>query len=166
MHPLGSPARGAVTAPCAVTEGSPVLYKPGAQRSGSGFERKPKKPTRTPAKRVRVGKEDGRSGYGAFAALTETAKAECSEFRLTIVLYKLESQRSGFKFERKPKKPTRTPAKRVRVGKEDGRSGYGAFAALTETAKAECSEFRLTRGCNGFDGGVEAGIAGGCAQHP
>ena len=54
--------------------------------------------------------------------------------------------------------------KRVQVGKEDGANGYGAFGALSQTPEAEWNWLRLTpRGCNGFDGGVEAGIAGGCA---
>ena len=40
-------------------------------------------------------------------------------------------------------------------------------AALSKTGEAEWSKLPLTtRGCNGFDGGVEAGIAGGCAYHP
>ena len=43
-------------------------------------------------------------------------------------------------------KPTRSPAKRVRVGKEDGDDGYGALPALTETGEAEWSQLHLTYG--------------------
>ena len=44
------------------------------------------------------------------------------------------------------------------------------FSALAgngmQRVSSDASEFLLTRGCNGFDGGVEAEIAGGCAYHP
>ena len=89
-------------------------------------------------------------------------------------LYRIEAQRSGFDSERKkegadmqlsrllrkPRKrnaasffssviPNRSPARRVRFGEEEGRSGYAAFAALTQTAEAEWSEFLLTTpGCS------------------
>ena len=36
-----------------------------------------------------------------------------------------------------PAAPNRSPAKRVRLGKEEGDNGYGAFAALTLTTEAE-----------------------------
>ena len=36
----------------------------------------------------------------------------------------------------------------------------------TFQAEARDMELASTRGCTGFDGGVEAGSAGGCAQHP
>ena len=46
-------------------------------------------------------------------------------------------------------KPNRSPAKRVRFGEEEGRSGYAVFAALSQTAKTEWSEFLLTTtGCS------------------
>ena len=43
-----------------------------------------------------------------------------------------------------PSPPNRSPAKRVRFGKEEGGSGCGALPALTETGKAEWSELLLT----------------------
>ena len=97
--------------------------------------------------------------------------SETQQASSTIVLYELEAQRSGFKLERKAniilRFSNRSEAPALRIGKEDGADGYGAFGALTETPEAEWNRLRLTpRGCNGFDGGVEAGIAGGCAYHP
>ena len=50
--------------------------------------------------------------------------------------------RSGASFFHRP--PNRSPAKRVRFGKEEGGSGCGALPALTETGKAEWSELLLT----------------------
>ncbi len=44
----------------------------------------------------------------------------------------------------RPPKPTQSPAKRVWVGKEEGRSGYGISPAPSETGEMECSEFLLT----------------------
>ena len=43
-----------------------------------------------------------------------------------------------------PPSSNRSPAKRVRFEKEEGGSGYGALAALTQTAEAEWSELLLT----------------------
>ena len=42
--------------------------------------------------------------------------------------------------------------------------GRGIRALCEYQTLQYCSD--ETRGCNGFDGGVEAGIAGGCAYHP
>ena len=80
-------------------------------------------------------------------ALTETTETERRE--LQTLVNKNEAQRSGFVFERKTE------------GAE--RSFRGSYA----TTETERRELRLTTwGCTGFDGGVEAGIAGGCAYHP
>ena len=51
--------------------------------------------------------------------------------------------RSGASFFHRP--PNRSPAKRVRFGKEEGGSGYAALPALSETGKAEWSELLLTQ---------------------
>ena len=72
------------------------------------------------------------------------AEAEWSEF--LPFFYRIEAQRSGFDPERRKE---------------------GAEMQLSPgLAEVEWSEFLPTRGCTGFDGGVEAGIAGGCAYHP
>ena len=49
--------------------------------------------------------------------------------------------------------------------------GYAVVAQLVERhlAKVEVASSSLvgrSRGCTGFDGGMEAGIASGCAYHP
>ena len=35
-----------------------------------------------------------------------------------------------------------------------------------DAVEAGFTPLSITWGCKGFDGGVEAGIAGGCAYHP
>ena len=54
----------------------------------------------------------------------------------------LKAQRSGFEFF-----SNRSPATRVRFEEEEGGCGYGAFAALTETAEAELSRLLQTTPC-------------------
>ena len=57
-------------------------------------------------------------------------------------------------------KSERNPAKRIREEEEGQRSG----ASFHRKAEASAAQFApTTRGCTGFDGGMEAGQAGGGA---
>ena len=60
--------------------------------------------------------------------------------------------KSGVERASAPPPSKRSPAKRVRCEKEEGGSGYAAFTALTETAKAEWSELLLTMKGRGQSG--------------
>ena len=60
--------------------------------------------------------------------------------------------------------PGEAPRKRVRrEGEEQGKRHDGCPLSVGVRNKAN---FATTWGRTGFDGDVEAGIAGGCAQHP
>ena len=113
---------------------------------------------------------------GRITARKGHAKAEWSELTPPLTIQN-EAQRSGFVLRRKkegadtqlsrrlrkPRKRSgaslrpsdnskRSPAKRVRFEEEEGGSGYAAFTALTETAKAEWSELLLTMKGRGQSG--------------
>ena len=70
-------------------------------------------------------KEEGANGYGAFAAPVEAECGRQSE--------RARARETAIFPETKPE----APRGGLRFGEEEGRSRYGVFAALTETAETE-----------------------------
>ncbi|MBR3292978.1 MAG: hypothetical protein IKI69_00945, partial [Oscillospiraceae bacterium] len=89
-----------------------------------------------------MGKEEERSGYGAFAQSAEAKRSEFLPTQERIWCFRALRKSAMEQAVSLLFLPKRSPAARVRLGKEEERSGYGAFA---QSAEAKRSEFLPTQ---------------------